>query len=74
MLIHYSKSALHVSGDVFAHHREHLIVFTVSGSIHPSSCRLVSWMSRQLLGWILPDTINTVKYSRWWAKRSPETC
>jgi hypothetical protein len=32
-------------GDVFAHHQEHLTVFTVSGSIHPSNCRLVSWMS-----------------------------
>jgi hypothetical protein len=41
-LIYYSKSALHVSGDVFAHHKEHLTVFTVSGSVHPSSCRLVS--------------------------------
>jgi hypothetical protein len=27
-LIYYSKSALHVSGDVFAHHQEHLTVFT----------------------------------------------
>ena len=44
-LIYFSFSALHVSGDVFAHHQEHLTVFTVSGSIHPSSCRLVSWMS-----------------------------
>jgi len=34
-LIYYSNSALHVSGDVFAHHQEHLAVFTVSGSIHP---------------------------------------
>jgi hypothetical protein len=25
----YSKSALHVSGDVFAHHQEHVTVFTV---------------------------------------------
>ena len=41
-LIYYSKSALHVSGDVFAHHQEHLTVFTVSGSVHPSCCRLVS--------------------------------
>ena len=32
-LIYYSKSALHVSGDVFAHHQEHLTVFTVSGSV-----------------------------------------
>jgi len=44
-LIYYSKSALHVSGDVFAHHQEHLTVFTVSGSVHPSCCRLVSRMS-----------------------------
>jgi len=34
-------SALHVSGDVFAHHQEHLTVFTVSFSAHPSCCRLV---------------------------------
>jgi hypothetical protein len=38
-----SVSALHVKGDVFAHHQEHLTVFTVSGTIHPSCCRLVSW-------------------------------
>ena len=40
-LIHYSKSAVHVSGNVFAHHQENLTVFTVSGSVHPSCCRLV---------------------------------
>jgi hypothetical protein len=39
-LIYYSKSALHVSGDVFAHHQEHLTVFTVSGGVHPSCCLL----------------------------------
>jgi len=39
-LSYYSKSALHVSGDVFAHHQEHLTVFTVPGSVHPSCCRL----------------------------------
>jgi hypothetical protein len=33
-LICYSKYALHVSGDVFAYHQEHLTVFTVSGSVH----------------------------------------
>jgi hypothetical protein len=38
-LIYYSYSALHVSGNVFAHHQEHLTVFTVPGSIHPSCCR-----------------------------------
>jgi hypothetical protein len=44
-LIYYSNSALRVSGDVYAHHQEHFTVFTVSGSVHPSCCRLVSWMS-----------------------------
>jgi hypothetical protein len=43
-LIYYSWSALHVSGDVFAHRQEQFTVFTVSSSIHPSCCRLVSWM------------------------------
>jgi hypothetical protein len=38
-LIYYSKPAVHVSGDVFVHHQEHLTVFTVSGSIYPSCCR-----------------------------------
>jgi hypothetical protein len=42
-LIYNSKSAVHDPGDVFAHHQEHLTVFTVSGSVHPSSCWLVSW-------------------------------
>jgi hypothetical protein len=44
-LIYFSFSALHVSGDVFAHHQKHFTVFTVSGSIHPGCCWLVSWMS-----------------------------
>jgi hypothetical protein len=44
-LIYYSYSALHVWGDVFTHHQEHLTVFTVSCGVHPSCCRLVSWMS-----------------------------
>jgi len=44
-LIYYSYSAVHVTGDVFARYREHLTVFTASGSIHPSCCRLVSWGS-----------------------------
>jgi hypothetical protein len=44
-IIHYSKSALHVSGDVFAHYQEHLTVFTVSGSVHPICYRLLYRMS-----------------------------
>jgi hypothetical protein len=34
-LISYSKSALHVPGNIFAHHQEHWTVFTVSGSVPP---------------------------------------
>jgi len=41
-LIYYSKSALHVSGDVFAYNQEQLTVFTVSGSVHPSCCQLAA--------------------------------
>jgi len=67
-LIYFSLSALHVSGDVSAHHQEHLTVFTVSSSIHPVCCRLVSWMSWNCV------SLNTVKYSWWWAKTSPKTC
>jgi hypothetical protein len=43
-LIYYSHLTLHVLGDVFAHHQEHFTVFTASGSVHSSRCRLVSWM------------------------------
>jgi len=39
-LIYYSKSAVHVSDDVLTHHQEHVTVFTVSGSFHPSRYRL----------------------------------
>jgi len=44
-LIYYSKSAVHISGDVFPHRQEHLTVFTVSGGVHSSCCLLVSRMS-----------------------------
>jgi len=43
-VIYYSKSALHISGDVFVYHQEHLTVFTVFGSVHSSCYRLVSQM------------------------------
>jgi hypothetical protein len=39
-LIYYSLSALHVSGDVFIHHQEHLTVFTASGNIHQCRYRI----------------------------------
>jgi hypothetical protein len=44
-LIYYSQLAQHVWGGVFAHHQEHLTVFTASGNVHQCRCRLVSWMS-----------------------------
>ena len=31
-------------GDVFAHHQEHLTVFTASDIVHRYCCLLVSWM------------------------------
>ena len=69
-------------------HQERLIVFTVSSSIYPNWCRLVSWIScnwltdfkliqdtsRQQLKWILTDTVNAVKCSWLWTTTSPETC
>jgi len=48
-LIYYSKSAPHVSDDVFVHRQGHLTVFTVSGSVHPSCCRLVSHSGQYLV-------------------------
>jgi len=56
-LIYYSKSALHVSGNVFAHHQEHLTVFTVSDSVHPSCCHLVPAATWE-------NTIRYCKYSQ----------
>ena len=53
-LIYYSKLALYILGDVFAHHQEHLTVSTVSGSVHPSCCRLVS----QMMGENIAETCN----------------
>ena len=48
------ETYIHIfSGDVFAHHQEHLILFTVSGSTDPSSCWLVSWMSWSIHTYIL---------------------
>ena len=40
----YSQSALHVLGDVFSHHREHLTVFIASDIVHQYCCQLLSWM------------------------------
>ena len=73
-----TQSTLHVLGDVFAHHQEHLTVFTASDIVHLCCCRLVSWTSsissRQQHRWTISEAVNTVKCSWWWVKTSPETC
>ena len=69
-LIYYSKSALHVSGDVFAHHQEYLTIYRIWQC---SQFQLIRDTSRQQLRWTPPDTVNTVKCSWWWAKTSLET-
>jgi len=61
-LIYYSKSALPVSGYVLAHHQEHLTVFTVSGSVHPSWCPLVSRMSWVFCGCLLAGTTCSISF------------
>jgi hypothetical protein len=45
----------------FAHHQEHLTVFTASGSIHVSCCRLVSWMSYVSFNQPAATWVNTTK-------------
>jgi hypothetical protein len=63
----YFLSALRVSGDVFAHHQEHWTVFTVSGIVHTSCCRLVSWMSFQLIPKYQPAAtwVKTTRYCKY---------
>jgi len=39
----FNQSALHVSGEIFAHHQEHLTVFTASDIVHLCCCRSMSW-------------------------------
>jgi len=40
-------------------------------TIYIVQLQLIQDYSRQQLGWTLPDTVNTVKCSWWWAKTSP---
>jgi hypothetical protein len=53
-------------------------VLLMMGENRPKSVelqfQLIHDTSRQQLRWILPDTVNTVKCSWWWAKTSPEKC
>jgi len=54
-----TQSALQISGDVFAHHQEHLTVFTASDIVQHR--------------WTISEAVNTVNCSWWWAKTSPKT-
>jgi len=69
-LIYYSWSALHVSGDVFAHHQEYLTVFTASGNIHQCRCRPVSgmrWKAFPTHPWQQPAAalVNITRYCKY---------
>jgi hypothetical protein len=57
----YFKSAVLVSGDVFTYHQEHLTLFTVSGSVHPSCCWVVSHSGHQLAA----TWVNTTRYCKY---------
>jgi hypothetical protein len=59
-LLIFFKAALHVSGDKFAHPREHfLTVCPAFGTMHRDCCR----------------TVPQLRWNSWgWAKLSPETC
>ena len=54
-----TQSAIHVSGDVFAHHQEHFTVFTASDIVHLCCCRTVSWTRFQLVH-------DTGRQQHWW--------
>jgi hypothetical protein len=60
------NSALHVSGDKFAHLQEHfLTVYTAFGTMHRRCCPPVH----------CTKAVSTVKKCSWeWANLSPETC
>jgi len=66
ILIYLLLSALHVSGDVFAHHQEHITVTTASGNVHQCCCWLVfrsGWNPKrntQQHRWTLPEAVVTV--------------
>jgi hypothetical protein len=77
----YLETVLHVSGLTSTHHQEHIQLYLqhlafVTPLILSAAkqFQIIQDTSRKQLGWILPDTVNTVKCSWWWAKTSPETC
>ena len=69
ILIYLLQSALHVSGDVFAHHQEHITVTTASGNVHRWCCWLVlrkphptSWRPILILSTHLPLGLSSVLF------------
>ena len=76
--INLFNSALHVSGDKFAHPQEHfLTVYTAFGTMHRHCCWPVlnHGTGRQQCRCIVPKAVFTVKKCSWgWANLSPETC
>ena len=78
------QSALHVSGDVFAHQQEHLTVLTAfdifyvpAGWCHGQDGNeflLVHETGRRQHRWTTSEAVNTFKCSWWLAKISPENC
>jgi len=66
-----TQSALHVSGEVFAHHQEHLTVFTASDIVHLCCCqrhgRDGTWVPSRPCHWLAAtevDYIRSCKYSK----------
>ena len=76
-LEHLFNSALHVSGDKFAHPQEHfLTVYTAFGTLHWHCCWPVPRLRWNWKCWrTVPKAVHTVKKCCWgWANLSPETC
>jgi len=63
--------ALPVSGGSCAHHQEHTIVHTASGS--QPILLLAATAASSSIGW-LPEAVCTIVCSWWWAQEPPETC
>ena len=74
--INLFKSALHVSGDKFAHPQEHfLTVYTALVQCTDTAADQCRGTGRQQCRCIVPKAVYTVKNCSWgWANLSPETC
>jgi hypothetical protein len=78
----YFLSALHVSGDSFAHHQEPITVFYSFGYCQPimllaeieRQFHLIHDTSQQQYWLTIPKAVSTVMCFWWWARESPKTC